>query len=410
MTISTDAPYLPSGSRHLDRRVRERLGELVDLSRKHVGPQLRAVVLGGSLARGEGVVLRKGTEEFLVSDIDLYLVVDGNSMNGSREAREALLSSSTDVSFFRAPLDLGIIHPGWFQQLGPTIPAHQLAFGHRVLYASDRDFAPEFPSVSEEGPWSIDGNDALRLLMNRFAEALLLHQHPLDDPFVLYHRWKTYLDAPLAWLASRGMYHPQRSEQRRRLEKIWQESGNRAIPWISEGLESYDAILGALLTGPIDLEIVEELPFSVVRGRGGDLSWAWPYFRDVLRSLVGQNARSAGESLALSVEAGSPSPWDVADGKDWLRRLPAVERLRTARRWARASGGPTMPWWRYGLGGMARDRVQLACALKFGALSDWSDILRDFLPEEAIVRGTHTLDPDGWLGSLWSQWVMGGAR
>lgn len=408
MATPADAPLLPAGSQHLEARVRRRLGELTERAGEILGSRLEAVILGGSLARGEGAVLRVGPREVLASDIDLYLVVRSWGEHSAGELRREILGRVQEDAFFAAGVDLGLVDREWFGRLGPTIPAHQLALAHRVLAGDPGCLQPLVSSIPTEGPWSIDGDDALVLTMNRFAESLVVAEEPLSNPLALYRRWKLWLDAPLAWLAAHGLYHLDRRVQLKRLEETWLEAGGGDRPWFAEGVCRHRRMLDALENGPVDLDLVAELPFPARRGRGGVLSWAWPFFRGVLGSKVGEYDSAAGASLVQAVEAGSPSRWDVAWAKEWLRRRPFLRRMREARRWARNAPGGQRPWWRYGMDGMGKERVQMACALKFGALPDWLDLLKGLIPTRILVDAARGPQADRWLGELWSSWVRGG--
>ena len=411
MAIPVDAPCLPSGSQEFEARVRRRLDELVDLAKRRFSTRLRAILLGGSLARGEGVVLRRGTDAFLVSDIDMYLVVEPEVHPEDHHEVESIVQELAEDPFFAAPVDLGVIDPQWFAHVDAGIPAHQFVYGHRMLFSRKGDVPVDIPAVREDGPWSIDPDDALKLIMNRYGEALVIAGDHHEDPFALYHRWKIFLDAPLAWLAAHGAYHPRREVQLERLEQVWVEGGRIHAAWFREGIELQREMLKKLRAGPVEMSTMAELPFPARRGRGGVLSWSWPFFRSILNDRVeGRGRLSPGESLADAVGSGSPSRLDAERGKEWLRRLPLSVRLREARRWARQAPRPHLPWWRHALDGVGRERVQMACALKFGALPEWIDILHGLLPQDDLLRGSRADDPDRWLGRLWSRWVMGGSR
>ncbi|HKI82954.1 MAG TPA: nucleotidyltransferase domain-containing protein, partial [Candidatus Krumholzibacteria bacterium] len=100
--------------------MRESLESLVEEARRALGPRLRAVVLGGSLARGEGVVLARGDTSKLLSDIDLYLVVTQPEAEENRSLERALRAQRANDPFFAAPLDLGFVDESWFSRLGST--------------------------------------------------------------------------------------------------------------------------------------------------------------------------------------------------------------------------------------------------------------------------------------------------
>ena len=86
--------------------------------------------------------------------------------------------------------------------------------------------------------------------------------------------------------------------------------------------------------------------------------------------------------------------------------------LREARQWENLGPAPVSPWYRHGSSGSAPERVQMACALRFGGMNSWHLPLEGLIPrEEMAKRLPHRGEElDLWLGRLWSGWVMGGSR
>ena len=430
MSLTLDAPLLPPIATDLESELQAHLSGLLDLTRSELGNDLVAVVLGGSLARGQGVLAGTPAGDRLLSDIDLYLVVRDPSSPAASHADVALRAFHRQSSFGDVPLDLGLVDRGWFSRLSPTMPAHQIAHGHRVLWAVDSDFELRVASVDVERKDGVDRDDALKLMMNRFAEHLLLVEHLHDsapDPAALYHRWKLYLDLPFAWLALRGLYQPQRVDQRRQLREIWDELGQPRPAWWSDGLVMIEQIEERMRLEPLRVESLQSLrPAAeaygadahlegmghVRRGRMPELNWTWPFFRDGLRVCLGLSHANPGLGLQRAVEEGPPGSLDLVLALKWLRRNPLLPRLRNARRWASMAPGETGPWYRHGVRGIGPERVQVACALRFGGLDSWTLPLEDLLPP-AEMQGVTPLvgeDLDLWLGHCWSGWVMGGSR
>jgi len=237
--------------------------------------------------------------------------------------------------------------------------------------------------------------------MNRYAEQMLQDASQPESDFTHYHRWKLYMDAPLAWLATTGRYHPRREVQRERLAELEGSKGLRE--WLGAGLERLQQIRQAMRSGPVDREQLHAL-------QGDELEWSWPFFRAGLRVAIGEPESSEAASLAKAVQEGAPGKGDRELGIRWLQRRPLLARLRESRRWAQVGPSTGSSWISHARGGTGRDRVQLACALYFAGLDSWVDALRDLIPDGELKRRSAGGDQAEWLGGLWSDWVMGGSR
>jgi len=430
MSLTLESPLLLAAPAGLESSLEQHLNALTQLARERSGGDLVAVVLGGSLGRGEGVVLASSPEGQLLSDIDLYLVARNPGSPRALALRAEVRAHHESSGFSGVDLDLGVVAEGWFASLPPTLPAHQLMHGNRVLWSNHEGYRVELRHLDPNASDGVDRDDALCLLMNRFAEQLLLvHRLRSDppDPLALYHRWKLYLDAPLAWLSVRGRYHPDRGEQRRRLASIWDGLGRPRPSWWGQGLELLEGMQRRLEESPLRLEELEALRpetewdgmdaileglGEVRRGRIPELNWTWPFFRDAIRSALGEAHDDPGVGLQRAVEEGAPGTLDLVLALKWLRRRPLLSRLREARRWAPLAPRPVSPWYRHGGGGNAPERVRIACTLRFGGMNSWRAPLEDLVPSEELENGVphRGEDLDLWLGRLWSGWVMGGSR
>jgi hypothetical protein len=340
-------------------------------------------------------------EAKLLSDIDLYLVVEDPDPRETGALERSLREQAAKDAFFAAPLDLGFVQQNWFRNLKSTIPAHQLAFGHRVLYDQSGGFEVEIPAVQSSPHPRIDRDDALRLLMNRYAEQILLEARQPGSDFTHYHRWKLHMDAPLSWLAMAGRYDPRREVQRECLAELEGSSDFQA--WVAPGLDKLGRIQDAIRGGPLSPQILQGL-------QGGELEWSWPFFRAGLQ-VAGEEKQMADErSLEEAVAQGAPGRGDLDRGIRWLLRRPFLARLREARRWARVGPSQASSWIAYARGGVGRDRVQLACALYYAGLEGWVEALRDLISDDELMQRSGRADRGEWLGRLWSDWVMGGSR
>jgi hypothetical protein len=383
-----------AASPEADAAASQRLSTLVHLLREGAGPRLCAVVLSGSLSRGEGVVIETAGGLALLSDVDLYAVVDPVDPAADADLARHLRERFAGDSFLLAPLDLGLVDAGYFRRLGSTLPARQLGHGHRVLWEADHAWARPSAALGEG---AVDADDATKLLHNRCAEQLLLRAQ--SGLFGRFHRWKVWRDAPLAFLAAYGHYEPEREAQIQTLARLTRPWQGAAAHWAQSGLERLRTMQRAL-AAPLTPATLTELA-----GRDDELAgWVWPLHRAVLRRGLG--APDAAATLEATVGEGPAGPQDARLHTRWLRRRGPWATIREARRWAPLTDAPVTPWWRHGLGGTGPDRVHLAAAGRFVGDRAWRAPLRGLIEPPPIGEA----DLDAWLGGLWSSWIMGGAR
>ncbi len=418
-----------------DTAVSARLDALVGALRAAGGNALVAVVLGGSLARGEGTVLGTPAGPRLLSDIDLYAVLEPGALARRGEILAAARRAVAGDPFLLAPLDLGAVAPDGFLRLGRTLPAFQLASAHAVLWEAHTRWSRPAPPAG--GTAALDPDDALCLLHNRFAEHLLAGARARlqpPDPWGLFHAWKMWMDAPLAWLAAHGRYVADRNAQLRALEEAAAGLTGEAAAWLRDGSRVALQMLAAMREGPLTLPLLLTLPPAMAGpGRdpqGGDapgshqaraelIRWTWPFYRATMERCLADGARgdsserpgAAAPRLAAAVALGAPCSADALRTARWLRRAPLWRRLRQARRWAPLAPQPLSLWWRHGFGGAGPDRMYVAAALRFARVEQWT------APLQGLIRGgprggggASADETDAWLGGLWSGWVMGGAR
>jgi hypothetical protein len=383
-----DHPPL-SASPELDARIAARLDQVVELAHAELGDSLQTILLGGSLARGEAFGVDDEGTLRLLSDLDLYFVVKPGG--SPAELPERIRVWAAADSFLVAPPDLAVVGPEYFSEARESMPTHQLAHAHRVLWG---DAVQIKPARAGDGSASVDPEDAGQLLFNRFVESL---DPALDDPHALaalVHRTKQFIDAPMAWLASIGEYSPNRRRQVERLRVI---CGNWAGPEKSrlEGfLQHWSGCLEARETGVVSRVSLERL--ARVDGDTLPEGVAWEdWTGGFAMAIAGGGLAELRRNLGAGLDR--ESLHHHLEG--WLRREPFGPRLRRARRWGSVAPARVSPWWRHGFGGSGPDRIFAAACLRYHGLERWTE------PVELLLRDP--LNQPAELYALWREWIQG---
>lgn len=183
--------------------------------------KLRAVILAGSLARGEGGVMFSRGGTTAVADLDLYAVARSEGDRAAlREARHRFLRESADGAF-RA--DVGIATAADLAALPDTIANVSLSREGHVVWGEEA--AAQL--VRRADPAGIPREDALNLVLNRAAEELAALRAAEREPaseqaaFALFYRGiKTTADTGLAFLIARGACDPTYRGRRERVERM----------------------------------------------------------------------------------------------------------------------------------------------------------------------------------------------
>lgn len=176
-------------------------------------PPLRAIVLTGAPARGEGTAISVGSATWILSDVDLIAVF--GSSREVLEARAVLVDLSREVT--RRLRDRGLASHVDFAPhteasltgLSPSMFTMELARFAKVI---DGD-GTVLRGVRQIGPHEIPSVDALTLLTNRVVGQLILRRDlaggdPLLRAFAAYHSGKVACDVLAAYLCYSGAYSP----------------------------------------------------------------------------------------------------------------------------------------------------------------------------------------------------------
>ena len=378
-----------SASPDLDASIAPRLDQVVDLARAELGDSLQTILLGGSLARSEAFGVDDGGTLRLLSDLDLYFIVGPGS--SAAELAGKLGAWAAQDEFLVAPPDVAIVGPEYFAEARSSMPTHQLAHAHRVLWGAPVQVAP---ARAANGSATVDPEDAGQLLFNRFIESL---DPALDDRrslAALVHWTKQFIDAPMSWLASVGDYSPDRRRQLDRLREMCGDWTGSERSRLDGCLEHWSNCLEARETGVVSRASLE----SLARVGGDDLPGgaAWEDWTGGFATAITSGGMPA---LRQSLGSGLNRESMQRGLADWLRREPVGPRLRRARRWCSVAPAQVSPWWRHGFGGSGPDRIFAAACLQYHGLPGWTETVAPML--------RHPMNEPAELYALWREWIQG---
>lgn len=229
-----------------DAWLREEAARVVALVVATLGPaEIRALVLSGSVARGEGAVLWKTDGcAFPLADLDLYVVIRSDGRPGAlaalREKRHELLARLAEG---RLRADVGIATAQDLATLPPTLGNLALVADGRVVFG-DGEALREARRID---PSEIPREDALNLVLNRAAEELFARRAVRRAPdseeaaFAVFYRGiKTVTDVALAVVMARGEHRTSYRGRADRLSAAMAEDASLRAALPGECLEAVD--------------------------------------------------------------------------------------------------------------------------------------------------------------------------
>lgn len=161
----TDQPYTTTG----DVRAERSLGALVERITDATGrvPGLDAVLLGGSVGRGEATVRMSAHGPVIESDLEVYLVGRSRALRHAARSLTRQLTKAHSVEVSVAWLDPRRLKLGRAKNLSrqpsQTIQLYELATGTRVIHGAA-------PAIASVNPARLPLAEGVRLILNRFAE------------------------------------------------------------------------------------------------------------------------------------------------------------------------------------------------------------------------------------------------
>jgi len=162
----TAARYTEAGDDALERAIADLMDAIVGRARA-IG-EIEAVLLGGSLGRGEGTSIHGPDGDRLASDVEVYLVGHSSSLRGAARRLEVDLASRHEAEISAAWLHPDMLRQGRAKNLSwkpsRTIRLYELATGTRKLLGTT-------PTIFQIDPATLPLGEGLRLVLNRLAEA-----------------------------------------------------------------------------------------------------------------------------------------------------------------------------------------------------------------------------------------------
>lgn len=203
--------------------VQERIEQLaIELCERELGARLLALVLTGSMARGEASIEGTASGSRVLGDAEFLLVFkhdgDVDPVRAARLARE--MRESLKLSGIDCAISFAAVGKSYLRNLPPHIFGYELRTCGRVL-CGDAQVLHLIPTMS---PSDIPREDAWRLLCNRLMElfdcvAELPAEGTASAP-LRYRILKLYLDLATSVLIFAGRYRPTYVERARELRKL----------------------------------------------------------------------------------------------------------------------------------------------------------------------------------------------
>lgn len=204
-----------------DDRIRHHLRWACEFILNYLGEEnLRAIVLSGSLAIGEGSAMRNSNGKVnMLSDMDISIIANEDPfwIEENGDSHKLLTSRNNDLNAAlnesRPPelltqIDTMIFSSSQVQNwwLTPRIVTIQLSGTARVIWG-DHNLLPDTPPVSVS---EIADEDIFKLFNNRIAEQIFYmvrYKDGLDSPEIfVFHTAKAAVDTVLATCVASGVY------------------------------------------------------------------------------------------------------------------------------------------------------------------------------------------------------------
>lgn len=203
--------------------VQQRIEQVaVEICQREFGARLVALVLTGSMARGEASIAASAAGSRVLGDAEFLLVFkrDRNSdqVRAQKLARE--MSESLEQSSILCPISFAAVGENYLRNLPPHVFGYELLTCGRVL-CGDAQILRLVPAMLAA---DIPREDAWRLLCNRLLEQLdcaaELPAVHIASPSLRYRILKLYLDLATSVLVFAGKYKPTYVERARELRKL----------------------------------------------------------------------------------------------------------------------------------------------------------------------------------------------
>ncbi len=270
--------------------------QVVQLATQRYGSSLRAIILTGSLARGEGSFVQDSQDSYVtcaLGDAELFLVFNIGSRLPERASLcrlESEIETELVQSGVQVHVGLSPVWPTYFENMPRHIFTYELQAWGRILWGDKQilTLIPKFSAVD------IDREDAWRLLNNRMLEVLEISPALADvgrtlPPEMAYRIVKLYLDMATSYLVFRGEYE---ASYCGRSEKLAGMAATAPFSWFKAFSGRVVHCTNLKLSGSVDSLATLEFWREAI-GYAHDL-WLWE-----LNQLADRNSRLADTDLVM---------------------------------------------------------------------------------------------------------------
>jgi hypothetical protein len=213
--------------------------DTVRCSLKRGGEGLEAIILTGSMARGEGTYITQDRGVRVLGDAEFVLIFRERASVPSAELMGAIrndIENSLAAQGISCSVGLSAVPPSFLAESQPHMFAYELRTCGKVIWGESKilELMPAF------GPSDIPLEDAWRLLQNRMVEMLQfsvgfeLNQAALPAE-MHYRAVKLYLDMATSFLLFAGAYAPTFRQRAERLRALDPGTGKQDWPFPLEG-------------------------------------------------------------------------------------------------------------------------------------------------------------------------------
>lgn len=289
--------------------VQQRIEQLaIETCQREFGPRLLALVLTGSMARGEASIVAVPTGSQVLGDAEFLLIFESDGKADHARARKLAhpMRETLQHSGIVCPTSFAAVGENYLRKLPPHIFGYELRTCGRVL-CGDTQILRLVPAMS---PADIPREDAWRLLCNRLMEQLdCASELPADESAsaaLRYRILKLYLDLATSVLVFAGRYKPTYVERARELRKL---TGTLPVIDLSR-LAATVEIATRLKLHPQDAAL--EATFWAEHTWRGAISDARSIWRWQLEQLLGPGNLGSDQELVFR----------------WARRQSSLDRIR----------------------------------------------------------------------------------
>lgn len=278
------------------------------------GSALQALLLTGSLARGEATLSRQGRCCRVIGDAEFLAIFDPKAGLPSRPALDEVATAAEfwlQARGCRCAVTIGAAHPRYLRRLPPHIFGYELRQWGRVVLG-DGAILSLIPACD---PRALPAEDAWCLLSNRIVEhlgqlAVCAWSGQTLPPDLAYSTVKLGLDMATSYLVFAGAYAPSYRERATRLAAM--------------------ASAGPCLRAPVPLSALTRLVTQCTDlklGRADLIDLDWGFWRSVAEAATGLWSWELGRMVETE-----DSPWRAA----WQRLARRTSQPRRWRSWAGA--------------------------------------------------------------------------